>query len=44
MGVEPIDDAERRRPPVLKITKSVLTGYGNSLLYLILLPLTRNTS
>jgi hypothetical protein len=28
--------------PVLKITRSVLTGYGNSLLYLILQPLTRN--
>jgi hypothetical protein len=30
------------RPPVLKITRSVLTGYENSLLYMILQPLTRN--
>ena len=31
-----------RYPPVLKITRSVLTGYENSLLYLIPQPLTRN--
>jgi len=30
------------RPLVLKITRSVLTGYENSLLYLIHQPLTRN--
>jgi hypothetical protein len=29
------------RPAVLKITRSVLIGYENSLLYLILQPLTR---
>jgi hypothetical protein len=32
MGVEPTDDGVTRRPPVLKITWRVLTGYENSLL------------
>jgi hypothetical protein len=43
VGVEPTDDGVTRRPPVLKITMSVPTGYENSLLYLILQPLTKNS-
>jgi hypothetical protein len=42
VGVEPTVAAERRRPLVLKITKGVVIGHENSLLYLILQPLTRN--
>jgi hypothetical protein len=33
--VEPTGDRKTCRPPVLKITQCVLTGYENSLLYLI---------
>ena len=40
VGVEPTGDGVTRRPPVLKITWWVPTGYENSLLYLILQPLT----
>jgi len=43
MGVEPTDDRDTRHPPVLKITYHVLTGYENSLLYLILQGLSRAT-
>jgi hypothetical protein len=42
MGVEPIGDRIACHPPVLKITQCALTRYENSLLYLILQPLTRN--
>jgi len=42
MGVEPTVAVLRQRPPVLRITKRVLTGYENSLLYLILQSLTGN--
>jgi hypothetical protein len=41
MGVEPIDDRITCLPPVLKIIQCVLTRDENSLLYLILQPLTR---
>ena len=40
MGVEPTGDGVTRHPPVLKNTSDVLIGYENSLLYLILQPLT----
>jgi hypothetical protein len=40
--VERTGDGKTRRPPVLKITWSVLTGDENFLLYLIFQPLTRN--
>ena len=43
MGVEPTGDGVTRRPPVLKNTRSVLIGYENFLLYLILQPLTSET-
>jgi hypothetical protein len=33
VGVEPTGDRKTCRPPVLKITQPVLTGYENSLLY-----------
>ena len=36
MGVEPTGDRKTYRPPVLKITTSVLTGFENFLSYLIL--------
>jgi hypothetical protein len=39
--VERTSDGGTRRPPVLKITGSIPTGYENSLLYLICQPLTR---
>jgi hypothetical protein len=35
-GVEPTPGGMRCRPPGLKITRSVLIGYENSLLYLTL--------
>jgi hypothetical protein len=40
--VERTGDGKTRRPPVLKITWSVLNGYENFLMYLILQPFTRN--
>ena len=42
LSLEHTGDTQRRRPQVLKITRWVLTGYENSLLYLILQLLTRN--
>jgi len=41
VGVEPTGDRITCHPPVLKITWGVLTGYENSLLYLIRQPLAR---
>jgi len=38
--VEHTGDGVTRRPTVLKITRCVLTGYENSLLYLICQPVT----
>ena len=43
MGVEPTGDGVTRHPSVLKNTKSVLIGYEDFLLYLILQPLTSQT-
>jgi len=40
VGVEPTGDGVTRHPPVLKNTRSVLIGYENFLLYLILQLLT----
>jgi hypothetical protein len=40
VGVEPTGDRKTCRPPVLKITRSVLTRYENSLIYLICQPVT----
>ena len=40
MRVEHTGDGVTRRPTVLKITRSVLTCYENSLLYLIFQPVT----